>query len=266
MKFSGRSNGWGILAAGAIVSAGLLIPASYRVLHAEGTSSPSTDPAKWNEIASDAAVAGIVEGQVKGIEKSMKSAGTFRRALKKVEITGRVLAIVGNAETIRVEGEAAKKGAALREAGLALTKAAADKKFEEAEKPLASIKTFPDSISPAGDAKPTDWKSLMDMDGLMTGVASADNELKAALSAKPDEFKKLAKEAQHWATLMAYFGRVTREHETDEQWKKWSDDMTAQSLTLAKALASKNHDEAKSARDNLLKSCEACHEAYRVEE
>lgn len=247
-------------------SAGLWIAAPRNAVGAEGGASPSTDPAAWKLLSDDAKVAAIVEGQVKGIEKSMKSAGTFRRALKKVEITGRVLAIVGNAETIRGEGEVATKGAALREAGLALTKAAAEKSFEGAEKSLGLVKGFPAKIEPAADGKPTDWKSLMDMDGLMTGVASSDNELKAAVSAKPEEFKKLAKEASHWATLMAYFGRVTREHETDEQWKKWSDAMTDESLKLAKALEAKDIEGAKASRDNLLKSCEACHEAYRVEE
>jgi hypothetical protein len=248
------------------VGAGLVLGWPTRAIHAEGESSPSTDPGEWKKLVDDAGVESIVSGQVKGIEKSMKSAGTFRRALKKVEITGRVLAIAGNAETFRAEGEGAKKGAALREAGLALTKAAVDKKFEDAEKALATVKGFPGSIEPAADGKPTDWKSLMDMDGLMMGVASADNELKGVVTGKPEEFKKNAKDAASWGMLMAYFGRVTREHESDGEWKKWCDDMTTHSLALAKALEAKDLDGAKSSRDELMKSCEACHEAYRVED
>ncbi len=248
------------------VIGGVVLGLPATLLHAEGNASPAVSADAWKKMVDDAGVAEIVASQVKSIDKSMKSAGTFRRALKKVEITGRILAIAGNVETFRSEGDGAKKGAALREAGLALTKAATEKKFEDAEKALATVKAFPGSIEPAADGKPTDWKSLMDMDGLMTGVASADNELKAIVTGKPEDFKKNAKDAASWGMLMAYFGRVTREHEADGDWKKWCDEMSTHSLALAKALSDKDADAAKASRDELMKSCEACHEAYRVEE
>jgi hypothetical protein len=257
---------WLGFVAGLLVVGGVALGLPASVLHAEGEPSPAVSAEAWKKMVDDAGVSAIVTSQVKAIDKSMKSAGTFRRALKKVEITGRILAVAGNVETFRTEGDAGKKGAALREAGLALTKAATDKKFEDAEKALAKVKAFPESIELAADGKPTDWKSLMDMDGLMTGVASADNELKAIVTGKPEEFKKSAKDVASWGMLMAYFGRVTREHEADEDWKKWCDDMSTHSLALAKALTDKDLDAAKASRDELMKSCEACHEAYRVEE
>jgi hypothetical protein len=230
-------------------------------------SSPATSPDAWKKLLSDDAVKAVLETQVDVIDKSMKSAGTFRRALKKMEITGRIIAALGNVEVYRQTGEAAQKGAALREAGLALTKAAADKKFEDAEKAVASIKGYPASTAPAAEANPAEWMKLLDIHGLMSGVSTADAETKRVVtSTKPADFKKDAESAAAYAYVLAMLGSAAREYETDGDWKKWCDEMARDSVAMAAALVKKDDAEAKAARDTLLKSCDACHEAYRVEE
>ena len=238
-----------------------------RILHAADDASPSLNPAAWKELVSDDSFKLMLASQVDVIDKTLKSAGTFRRALKKMEVAGRIVAVLGNVEVLRGSEDLAKKGAALRAAGLALTKAASDKNFEDATKAAEAIKSYPEKIAPAEEAKPTPWTDLLDIEGLMSGVATVDLEAKKPIAAtKPTEFKKLAKDAEAYAMLLACMGVAARDYESDKDWKKWCDDMRDESASLAKAFNSKNEDEAKTARDSLLKSCKACHDAYRVEE
>lgn len=229
--------------------------------------SPSLKPETWKSLVTDDSVKLMLSSQTDLIDKTLKSAGTFRRALKKMEVAGRIVAVLGNVEVLRGSDEAAKKGAALRAAGLDLTKAAEAKNFEDATKAAEAIKSYPDKIALAEDAKPTAWTELLDIDGLMSGVATADTEVKKPIAAtKPAEFKKLSKDAEPYALLLAVLGAAARDYEPDKDWQKWCDDMKSESVGLAKAFNSKNEDEAKTARDSLLKSCKACHDAYRVEE
>lgn len=251
-------------------AAGMYLAGPYgaeRPLQAAADVSPALNKESWKSLVNEDQVSEILKTQIGAIEKSMKSAGTFRRALKKMEIAGRVIAVVGNVETYRLEGDEAKKGAALREAGLALTKAAGDKNFEDASKAFAAIKGYPKEIEPAADAAPAEWTKMLDIDGLMTGVATSDIESKRISGiAKSTEFKKEAKAGESYALLLAILGTVAREYEADDDWKKWCDEMRDGSVAFAGAFAQKDQDVAKSARDTMLKSCAACHEAYRVEE
>jgi len=247
-----------------MASNGLLTSSNVKAADAD---SPSLKPETWKELVNDDSLKLMLSSQVDVIDKTLKSAGTFRRALKKMEIAGRIVAVLGNVEVLRGSEEAAKKGAALRAAGLDLTKAAEAKNFEDATKAAEAIKSYPEKIAPAGEAKPTVWTELLDIDGLMTGVTTADLEVKKPVAAtKPAEFKKLAKEAEPYALLLAVLGAAARDYESDKDWQKWCDDMKSESMNLAKALNGKNEDDAKTSRDSLLKSCKACHDAYRVEE
>lgn len=226
---------------------------------------PSDSPETWKSLVADADLAAMIDIQRAEIAKSMKSNGTFRRGLKKLEGCGRMIAILGNVQVYRGEWDDAKKAAALRAAGLALTIAAEAKNFDDAKKAADEIAAYPDKIAPADDAAPTTWTDLVGIDAVMLGVSTADSETKTAVL-KEGDFKKAAKDAEAYAMLLAVLGTISRDYEEADDWKQWCDQMRDSSAGLAKAFGKKNFDASKSARDEMLKSCDACHMVYRPEE
>lgn len=222
-------------------------------------------PETWKGLVGDRDFTGMIDIQRAEIAKSMKSNGTFRRGLKKLEGCGRMLAILGNVQIYRMDGDDAKKAAALREAGLALASAAEAKNFDDAKKAADEIAAYPDKIAPADEATPTVWTDLVDIDAVMHGVSTADGETKTAVLKEAD-FKKNAKDAEAYAMLLAVLGTISRDYEEADDWKQWCDQMRDSSSNLANAFGKKNFEASKSARDEMLKSCDACHKVYRPEE
>jgi hypothetical protein len=227
----------------------------------------SDDAAAWSRLVEDGDVQSMLDVQRAEIEKSMRSNGTFRRALKKLEGIGWMVAVVGNVQAYRTEGEAARKAVSLREAGKALAKAAADKNFEDAKSAAEAIAGYPDKIAPAEDASRAAWTDLIDLGAVMHGVSTIDSETKTAVAAsKPADFKKSAAAAHGQAMLLACLSVVSRDYEDADDWRRWCDEMRDGSIRLAKAFGKKNLEESKAARDALLQSCKSCHDVYRPDE
>lgn len=227
----------------------------------------SDDASAWSKLVEDGDVQSMLDVQRAEIEKSMRSNGTFRRALKKLEGIGWMVAVVGNVQAYRTEGEAARKGVALREAGKALAQAAADKNYDGAKAAAEAIASYPDKIAPAEDASRAPWTEWIELGAVMHGVSIIDSDTKTAVAAtKPADFKKGAAAAHGQAMLLACLSVVSRDYEDSDDWRQWCDEMREGSVRLAKAFGKKNLEESKAARDALLQSCKSCHDVYRPDE
>lgn len=257
--------GLGVIGIGiALASLGFLGRQSSLLAAAE--SMKSDDAQAWKKLVSDEHFKAMLENQKAEIDKSMKSNGTFRRALKKLEGAGQIIAVLANVQAFRSEGEDVKKASALRAAGLQLAKAAADKNFDAAKKAVEQIAAYPATIAPADDDK-TKWTDLVKIGAVMHGVSTIDAETKTAVAvAKPADFKKVAAAAESQARLLACLSVISRDYEESDDWKQWCDEMRQGSVELAETFAKKNQAASKAARDELLKTCKACHDVYRPDQ
>jgi hypothetical protein len=224
------------------------------------------DPKTWKTILTDKDLEQILKLQVDVIKENTKSSGIFLRGFRKVQGAAHIVAAVGNIGAMTQEGDAAKKSAALREAGLALAAAAKKKAFADVAKPLAAISAYPDSIEPAADAKPAKWDVVLPLDNLMKTVNAIDSATAGAVRKDEKAFKKDSKKLSTDSTLMAVLGVVAREHNANADWKGWCDDMREGSLKMAKEFSKGSLASTKEARNELQKSCTNCHDVYRKEE
>lgn len=207
----------------------------------------------------------IIGSELEDANKSMRSRGTFFRGYRKVEVTGYMVAVLGNVGTMIFKEEDAKKAAALREAGLALAEASAKRDFAGAEKAIAAIKQYPKQIKPAEDGSPVKFEELVELGALMKGVSRIDTDTGAIVKKIGSDFDKSAKMMAAQSYLMACLGVASRVHNDAEDWQKWCDEMREGSIRLAEQFAKKDQPGAQTARAELQKSCAECHEVYREE-
>lgn len=247
--------------------AGLWLAGAPEQAHA-GAAEPlvAGDAKTWHAVLTDKDLNPLVEQQLANIKDAMKTNGTFLRGFRKVQLAGHLIAGLGNIGTLRLEGDEAKKAAALREAGLELAKSAKEKKFENAKKAFALLEGYPAEIAPAGNAAPAKWEVVLPLDILMKGVSAIDSATGTAVRKDAGAFAKSAKEMSNDSTLLACLAVVAREHNANMDWKGWCDEMREGSLAMAREFAKKDPAATKQARENLQKSCNACHEVYRKEE
>src|SRR5262245_60544814 len=93
------------------------------------------DAATWKEAIPDKEIEGLVKLYADELKsKVLKAKGQFSSGYKKAIQAGHVFAILGNAGTVMLDGDAAKTAAALREAGVALAAASKAKKYDEDRK------------------------------------------------------------------------------------------------------------------------------------
>lgn len=182
-----------------------------------------------------------------------------------MEVVGHLVAALGNIGTVILEGDAAKKAAALREAGLKLATSAKDKNYDDAKAAADAIAGYPAKITPAADAATAKFTDVLPLEILMKGVSSIDSGTGAAIR-KEDKFKAEAKNQVADCTMMAVLAVVARDHNENEDWKGWCDDMREASVSLAGQFQKRSMDGAKEARGVLQKSCADCHDVYRKEE
>lgn len=225
----------------------------------------SSDAAAWKTLVPEKDLESIVKLQADELKKSMTSKATFQRGFRKAELTGYLVAGLGNVGVVTLEGDAAKKAAALREAGLALAKASKEKNYDEAKKASDTIGEYPAKITPAADATPAKFTDVLPLEPLMKGVSAIDSAAGAAVR-KDDKFKKDAKDLSAQSQLLAVLSVVARDHHEAEDWKVWCDEMREYSVHLSKQFAKRDLDGSKQARSDLQKSCTACHDVYRKEE
>lgn len=225
----------------------------------------ASDAATWKTLVSPKDLSGMLEIQTAEIDKAMKSKATFQRGFRKMELVGYLVAALGNIGTVTLEGEDAQKAAALREAGLKLASSAKEKNYDEAKAAADIVTSYPSKISPASDATPAKFTDVLPLGILMKGVSSIDSSMGAAIR-KEDKFKSEAKEQAFDSTLMAVLAVVARDHNENEDWKVWCDEMREASVALGGQFQKRNLDGAKEARGALQKSCADCHDVYRKEE
>lgn len=238
-----------------------------RYAMAAGTPEPmlAKDKATWEKLVSEDQLNEMVKNQVDEISKAMKSKGLFTRGRKKAEVNGFVIAALGNIGVVRLEGDAAKKAATLREAGLALAKASDDRDFDGAKKAYEIISGYPTKIEPAASAEPQDFTDIISSHELMEKVSAVDSGVGKANRASSRDFRKEAKYFQSEAMLMAYLAVIERDHNDAADWQKWCDQMRDDSIKLSEAFAAGNVEDTKKAHDSLQESCNLCHTEYRSE-
>jgi hypothetical protein len=210
----------------------------------------------------------LLKQQQEEIAKHTKASSAFSRGLSKLNRHAYYVAVLGNVGTmIQDDPEEQKKAAALRDAGLALLQAAADKEFDAAKEAADLIASYPDKIAPAESGEPKVFSELSDLHELMEGVnslyASATRVIKAR---SPAQFRRDARAASGEALMLACLSVISRDYEEAEDWKGWCDLMRAESKNMADALAKGSKEDAQTARDGAQKSCDQCHEVYREEE
>ncbi|MFO0947480.1 MAG: hypothetical protein U1D30_16410 [Planctomycetota bacterium] len=245
---------------------GMLLTANGPARQAEAAEAVlSTDAAAWKTLVPEKDLETLVKLQVEELKKSMTSKATFQRGFRKAELTGYLVAGLGNVGVVTLEGDAAKKAATLREAGLTLAKAAKEKNYDEAKKASDTIGEYPAKIAPAADATPAKFTDVLPLDPLMKGVSAIDSAAGAAVR-KDDKFKKDAKDLSAQAQLLAILSVVARDHNEAEDWKGWCDEMREASVNLSKQFGKRDLEGSKAARGTLQKSCTDCHDVYRKEE
>lgn len=243
-----------------------LVGAATTPAPVEAAEAMLADDAKtWKTLLDKKQLDSILKLQTDEINKAMVSKATFQRGFRKMQIAGHIVAALGNIGAMMFEGEEAKKAAALREAGLALAGAAKDKKFDEAKKAAETIESYPAKIAPAADANASKFGDVLPLDILMKSVSSIDSATGAAVR-KDDKFKKEHKELGHQTRLLAILSVLARDHNENADWKGWCDEMRDYSGNLAREFEKSNFDGSKTAREELQKSCTACHDVYRKEE
>lgn len=226
---------------------------------------PANEPATWKSFMTARILEDILKTELDDASKSLRSAGTFLRGFRKIEVTGNMVALLGNVGTLILEGDDAKKAAALRDAGLQLTEAAKKKNFQDAKKAFDTIQAYPKKIEPAADAAPVKFEDLVDLDGLMKGVARIEVDTGAAVKKVGSSFDKDAKTMSAQSYLLACLAVASRVQNDAADWQKWCDEMRDGSVKLAEQFGKKNQSGASEARAELLKSCAECHEVYREE-
>lgn len=220
----------------------------------------------WKTLLTDKEFAGILKSLNADIAKSTKTSGIMMRSFKNLERTGLLVALMGNIGTMRLEGEDAKKAAALREAGKSIAKAAKAKKYDDAKKQAAVIASYPASIEPAADAAPAKWTEVIKLDPLMHGVSKIDSDANDAITDKaPKGFEKKAKDLDlgNRSVLLACLAVVAREHNENKDWKNWCDEFRAGASDQAREFFKGDQKKTAAARENMNKSCEACHKVYQ---
>lgn len=223
------------------------------------------DKATWDKMVTEDQLAEMVKNQMDEIEKAMKSKGLFTRGRKKAEVNGFVVAALGNIGVVRLEGDAAKKAATLREAGLALAKASDDRDFDGAKKAYETILDYPTKIAAAASAEPQDFTDVISSHELMEKVSAIDSAVGKANRMSSRDFRKESKFLQSEAMLMACLAIIERDHHDAADWQKWCDQMRNDSVLLSEAFASGDVEATKKAHDALQESCNLCHTEYRSE-
>lgn len=253
-------------AASLALAAILFAPAGAPTPKAIAADPMAADDAKtWKSVLGDKDLDVLLKAQVASIKDAMKTNGTFLRGFRKVQLSGHLIAMLGNIGALRQEGDEAKKAAGLRDAGLKLAEAAKAKKFADAQKALEEVEKYPGSIA-AADAAPAKWTVVLPLDILMKAVNAIDTATGAAVRKDEKAFSKTAKELSADSLLMACLAVIAREHNGNADWKGWCDEMRDGSSAMSKQFAKKDQGATKQAREELQKSCTACHEVYRKDE
>lgn len=240
-------------------------PGSAQKADGKAQAMPADDANTWKSFMTDKILQDMLTAELDTINTSMRSPGTFFRGYRKVEVSGRMIAILGNIGTLIFEGEEAKKAAALRAAGNELAEACKKKVFNDAKKAAETIKDYPSKIKPAETAEPVKFKDLISLDDVMKGVSRADTDTGNAIKKIGASFDKESRTMAAQSYLLACLGVAARVHNDAEDWQGWCDEMRAGSIKMAEQFARKNQAAAKEARAELQKSCVECHEVYREE-
>jgi hypothetical protein len=224
------------------------------------------DAATWKEAFSEKELEGAVKLYADELKtKVLKTKGQFSSGYKKAMQAGHVFAILGNAGTVMLEGDAAKTAAALREAGVAFAAASKSKKYDEAKAAFAKIDGYPKKTEPAASGDTAKWTEVTNIEVIMENVSRIDSDVQKAIKSSSD-FGKMSKELATRTKMLAALATVARETKSEEAWQKFCDEMFESSLALSKQFASKNQSGAKTANDAVQKSCKQCHDKYNVVE
>lgn len=251
----------------ALASGMIYLSASDRPAAVAADALKANNADDWKKVVTAKDLEGIVKVQLIDIEKATKAPGTFARGNRKMQTTGCLVATIGNIGTLVLEGDGAKKAAALRQAGLDLTSAAKKKNYNDAKQAAQTIAKYPNEIEPAADAKPAKWTDILPLDILMRGVSALDNESNAGIKdKKPGSFAKSSKDLGHKAILLACLAVVSREHKDSADWQGWCDEMREGALGLSKAFLKGSQPDSANAYKAMQKSCNDCHEKYRTDE
>ena len=259
--------------AAAVAAAAVLAPipgAPTPTLAADDTATPAAmtaaDPATWKALLDEKSLEELVEAQQKEIEGYTKASSLFSRGFRKLTRNAYYAAVLGNAGTMVLEGdEAKKKAAALRDAALEVMHAATDKEYEKAKEAAAVVADWPRKIAPAGSAEPMAFMEMTDLHELMEGVNSLFSAASKPVQARGSRMRG-AKEGAQAAKLLACLSVISRDYEEEADWKGWCDLMRKESVAMAEALDKNNKDDAEAARNRNLKSCDQCHDVYREEQ
>lgn len=256
------------LGAGAsLVLVGIVAMATSNRVWALAAAAMTSDDAKtWNALLTDKDHEAILKLQMESVESAMKSSGTFLRGYRNVLRAGHIIASLGNMVATKAQGEDAKKGAALREAGSELAAAAKKKSYADAKKVAELIAGYPKSIAPAADAKAHKFTDVIAIEHLMKEVNMIDTATRKSGKAPDEDFAKQAKELGLRSRLMACLAVIARDYKEEKDWKGWCDEMREGSIELAKQFEKKDQKAAKEAYTKLQKSCTDCHDVYRMEE
>lgn len=225
----------------------------------------ASDAGTWQKLLSEKDAQDILKTQGERIKLIVRSQGTFNQGKAKLRWMAHLIAGVANATVLR-GGESAGKAAALRAAALELAAAAKGSKFDAAKSAFEKVQSYPATIEPAADAKPAPWAEVLPLDMLMKGVSSIDSASGSANRKDDKTFKKSAKDLGADSKLLACLAVVAREHNPNNDWKGWCDEMRDGSVALAKEFDAKDQAGAKKAHNDLQKSCTACHDVYRKDE
>lgn len=224
------------------------------------------DAATWKEAFSEKELEGAVKLYADEMKaKVLKTKGQFSSGYKKAMQAGHVFAILGNAGTVMLQGDAAKTAAALREAGVEFAAASKNKKYDEAKTAFAKIEGYPKKMEPAASGDTAKWTEITNIEAVMENVSRIDSDVQKAIKSSGD-FGKMSKELATRTRMLAALATVARETKNEEPWQKFCDEMFESSLALSKQFAAKNQTGAKTANDAVQKSCKQCHEKYNVQE
>jgi hypothetical protein len=256
------------LAAGAsLVCVGIVAMATSQRVWALAAEAMTSDDAKtWNALLTDKDHEAILKLQTESVESAMKSSGTFLRGYRNVQRAGFIIASLGNMAAAKGQGEEAKKGAALREAGAALAAAAKKKSYAEAKKAVDTIAAYPKSIAASGESKALKFTDVIPIEQLMKEVNMIDTATRKSGKAADADFARQAKELGLRSRLMSCLAVIARDYKEEKDWKGWCDEMREGSVELAKQYEKKDQKAAKEAYNKLQKSCTDCHDVYRMEE
>ena len=228
---------------------------------------PPGEATQFKAIMQDQGIDSLLVTQLDGMDKTMRSRGMFRRGYRKLAVSGRLIALVGNIGTMTLSGDAAKKAATLREAGLKLAQAAEDKDYDSAKAAYEVIADYPQTIGPAAEAKAEPSAQVIAQGPLMKGVSYLDGALAKGVGASSaSDFLQASETMAASAKLLACLAIVAHDYQPKSDWRQWSQQMRELSLKLAERLAQKDQPGAKQAREALLESCKSCHNVYRPDQ